>query len=106
MATFEGTLGDNGVETPVLDYLRARGIKSQALLSRVGGPSLDADRFKARLVDPYLTGWTDKDSFEHKIRSEMDPIMVESALVASYEDAVMARSTQMSSVLLTQTQVT
>ena len=93
MATCEGTLADNGVEAPVLDYLKARGIRSQALLARVGGPSLDADLFKSRIVDPYISGWTDKDGFEHKIRNEMDPVMVESALVASYEDAAMARPT-------------
>ena len=90
----------------MLDYLRARGVKSQAMMARAGGPALDSDAFKARILQPYLDGWTDKDGFVHKIRAEMDPVMVEAAIVASYEDAVMARSSQMSSVLLTQTQVT
>ena len=102
MASFDDVLTNNGVDTDVIAYIKARGIRSLPLLARAGGPTMDAEAFKAQIITPYCTGWSDKDGFDHKLRDSADGTMVEAAPIVSYEDACMARSEQLSNSMSSQ----
>ena len=106
MASLDDMFANNGVDTDAVAYLRARRIKSAALLARAGGPAMDSEMFKQRIVNPFVLGWTDPDGHLHKLRPEADEVMNEAALICSYEDACMSRASQLSNSLSTQAKAT
>ena len=106
MTSFDDLLTDNGVEANASLYLNARGLRSIPLLARAGGPVMDSDGFKTKVVLPFFAGWTDKDGDQHKIRPEEDPTSVESSMIVTYEDAYMKRASQLADSMKVQANAT
>ena len=88
MAALEDILASNNADFAQA-YLGARGITSTKLLARLAP---DEAAFVDTVVKPYIDGFTlDSNVF----KADKDPILVRAALVSAWEDAGVARATEL-----------